>query len=55
MPPVISQGTPNNGLTTYSVKGYPELIVRAKSWLAAERELRVMFEAVKDKIVPLDD
>lgn len=39
----------------YSVKGYPELVVQAKSWLAAERELRVKYEAVKDKVAPLDD
>ena len=55
MPPVIAQGTTNNGLTTYSVKGYPELIVQAKSWLAAERELREKFESVKDLVEPIDE
>lgn len=55
MPPVIAQGSKKDGLNTYSVKGYPELIVQAKSWLIAERELSRQFEAVKDKVEPLDD
>ncbi len=46
MPPIIAQGQTSNGLTTYSVKDFPQLSVQAKSWLEAERELRQRFDAL---------
>lgn len=45
MPQIIAKSPPTNGLITYSVEGHPELVVRAKSWLDAERALRVQFDA----------
>lgn len=53
MPQIIAKTAPTNGLITFSVEGHPELIVRAKSWLDAERALRAQFESATAPAAPV--